>query len=158
MSVQLGLTLGLLLASSVATWWLAAVRGVLEAGGDPALLATQALFALSVARPMVVSVVASRAAALDGYVAGMRAALPVVIAAWPLVALAWLASADSLARTVAIEAALAGWALLTSLVGHMLGRGLRDRTRAASVATAVGVAVACAVWLLAATWRPELGG
>jgi len=158
MSVRLGLTLGLLLASSVATWWLAAVRGVLEAGGDPALLATQALFALSVARPMVVSVVASRAAALDGYVAGMRAALPVVIAAWPLVALAWLASADSLARTVAIEAALAGWALLTSLVGHMLGRGLRDRTRAASVATAVGVAVACAVWLLAATWRPELGG
>ena len=158
MSVQLGLTLGLLLASSVATWWLAAVRGVLEAGGDPALLATQALFALSVARPMVVSVVASRAAALDRYVAGMRAALPVVIAAWPLVALAWLASADSLARTVAIEAALAGWALLTSLVGHMLGRGLRDRTRAASVATAVGVAVACAVWLLAATWRPELGG
>jgi hypothetical protein len=158
MSVRLGLTLGLLLASSVATWWLAAVRGVLEAGGDPALLATQALFALSVARTMVVSVVASRAAALDGYVAGMRAALPVVIAAWPLVALAWLASADSLARTVAIEAALAGWALLTSLVGHMLGRGLRDRTRAASVATAVGVAVACAVWLLAATWRPELGG
>lgn len=158
MSARLGLTLGLLLASSVATWWLAAVRGVLGASGDPALPATQALFALSVARPIVVSVVASRTAALDGYAAGMRAALPVVIAAWPLVTLAWLASADSLARTVAIEAALAGWALLTPLVGHMLGRGLRDRARAASLATAVGVALACAVWLLAATWRPALGG
>ena len=158
MSARLGLLLGLLLAGTVATWWLAAVRGVLEASGDPALLATQALFALSVARPMLVSVVASRAAALDGYAAGMRPALPVVIAAWPLVALAWLASADSLARTVAIEAALAGWALLTVLVGHVLGRGWRDRARAANVATAVGVALACAVWLLAATWRPDLGG
>ncbi len=158
MSARLGLLLGLLLAGAVATWWLAAVRGVLEASGDPALLATHALFALSVARPMLVSVVASRAAALDGYAAGMRAALPVVIAAWPLVALAWLASADSLARTVAIEAVLAGWALLTPLVGHVLGRGLRDRARAAGVATAVGVALACAVWLLAAAWRPELGG
>lgn len=158
MSARLGLLLGLLLAGAVATWWLAAVRGVLEASGDPALLATQALFALGVARPMLVSVVASRAAALDGYAAGMRAALPVVLAAWPLVALAWLASADSLARTVAIEAALAGWALLTPLVGHVLRRGLRDRARAASVATAVGVVLACAVWLLAAAWRPEFGG
>ena len=158
MSARLGLTLGLLLAGSVATWWLAAVRGVLEASGDPALLATQVLFALSVARPMVVSVVASRAAALDGYAAGLRTALPVVIAAWPLVALAWLASADSLPRTVAIEAALAGWALLTPLAGHVLGRGLRDRARAASVAAAVGVALACAVWLLSAAWRPEFGG
>jgi hypothetical protein len=158
MSARLGLTLGLLLAGSVAAWWLAAVRGVLEASGNPALLATQALFALSVARPMVVGVVASRAAALDGYVAGLRTALPVVIAAWPLVALAWLASADSLPRTVAIEAALAGWALLTPLAGQVLGRGLRDRARAASVATAVGVALACAVWLLSAAWRPEFGG
>jgi hypothetical protein len=131
---------------------------VLQANDDPALLATQALFALSVARSMVVSVVASRAAALDGYAAGVRASLPVVIAAWPLVALAWLASADSLLRTVAIAAALAGQALLTPLAGHALTRGLRDRARAASVATAVGIALACAVWLLAATWRPEFGG
>jgi hypothetical protein len=151
MSARLGLLLGLLLAGAIATWWLAAVRGVLEASGDPALLATQALFALSVARPMLVSVVASRAAALDGYAAGMRAALPVVIAAWPL------ASADSLARTLAIESTLACWAVLTPLVGYVLGRGLRDRASAASLATAVGVALACAVWLLAATWRPELG-
>lgn len=158
MSERLGLLLGLLLAGAVATWWLAAVRGVLDTSGDPALLASQVLFALSVARPMVVSVVASRAAALDGYAAGMRAALPVVIAAWPLVALAWLASADSLSRTVAIEAALAGHALVMPLAGHALGRGLRDRARAASVATAVGIALACAVWLLAATWRPGLGG
>jgi hypothetical protein len=157
MSARLGLLLGLLLAGAIATWWLAAVRGVLEASGDPALLATQALFALSVARPMLVSVVASRAAALDGYAAGMRAAVPVVIAAWPLVALAWLASADSLARTLAIEATLAGWALLTPLVGYVLGRALRDRSSAASLATAVGVALACAVWWLAGNWRPELG-
>jgi hypothetical protein len=158
MSARLGLLLGLLLAGAVGTWWLAAVRGVLEAGGDPALLATQVLFALSVARPMVVSVVASRAAALDGYAAGANAALPVVIAAWPLVALAWLASADGLPRTVAIEAALAGQALLLPLAGQALRRGLRDRARAASVATAIGVALACAVWLLAAAWRPEFGG
>jgi hypothetical protein len=158
MSARLGLTLGLLLASAVATWWLAAVRGLLDASGDPALLATQALFALSVARPMLVSVVASRAAVLDGYAAGLRAALPVVVAAWPLVALAWLASTDSLSRTVAIEAALAGYALLMPLAGHALGRGLADRARAAGVATAVGVALACVVWLLSAAWRPEFGG
>lgn len=158
MSARLGLTLGLLLAGAVATWWLAAVRGALQANGDPALLATQALFALSVARPMVVSVVASRAAALDGYAAGLRAAVPVVIAAWPLIALAWLAGSDSLSRTLTIEAALVGYALLMPLAGHALGRGLGDRVRAAGVATAVGVALACTVWLLSSAWRPELGG
>jgi hypothetical protein len=150
--------LGLLLSGAVAAWWLVATRGVIEGGGDPALLATQALFVLCLARTMVVSVVAVRAAALDDYAAGVRAALPVVTAAWPLVAIAWLASPDTLLLTAAVEAALAGYAVVVPLVGYVTTRGLRDRRRAASLATAIGVALACGAWALSATWSPGPGG
>lgn len=158
MSPRLGLVLGMLLAGAVAAWWLAATRAAIEGGGDPALLAAEALFVLALARSMLVSVVAARAAALDDYAAGVRAALPVTSAAWPLVAVAWLASPDSLPRTVAMEVALAGYAALVPLAGHATARGLRDRGRAAGVATVVGLVLACGAWLLSSAWRAGPGG
>jgi hypothetical protein len=158
MSARLGLVLGLLLSGAVAAWWLAATRAAIEVSGDPALLATPALLVPGVARSMAVSVVAIRAAALDGYAAGVRAAMPVVTTAWPLVAVAWLASPDNLSRTLAMEGLLAGYAVVLPLVGHATARVLRERERAATVATAVGVVLACGAWLLSSAWHAGSGG
>lgn len=158
MSTRLGLVLGLLLAAAVATWWLVATRVALVGGGATATLATQALFALSVARPMLASVVGLRMAALGGFDDGARTALPVMLAAWPLVALAWLASADSLSRTLTIEAALLSGALLVTLLGHGLHRVVRDDRWRSAIATILGIAIAAGVWQLSGLWRPATGG
>lgn len=158
MTARLGLVPGLLLAAAVAAWWLAATRGALLGDEDAAAAATLALFVLSVARPMLASVVGSRSAGLRGYSAGMRAALATITAAWPLVAVLWLASVDSLARVLVIEAAVVGFALLVPLTGHLLRQATPDRAWTASAATLLGVALACGAWLLSDAWRPGFGG
>lgn len=158
MTPRLGVVLGLLLAAATGTWWLAATRGALGGSGDPAAIASQALFALSVARGMLVGVVALRTAAIGGLGVGARIALPVVSVAWPVVALAWLASADSLARTLAIEVALVAFALAAALAGHGLAAAAARRTWTVQVATVLGIALACGVWLASDAWRPAFGG
>jgi hypothetical protein len=158
MTPRLGVVLGLLLAAAVGTWWLAATRSALGGAGDPAAIASQALFVSCLARAMLVSVVALRAAAAGGFGAGARTALPVVSAAWPVVALAWLASIDSLGRTFMIEAALVAFALAAALVGHGVAIMAARRAWTVPVATALGIALACGVWRVADAWRPALGG
>lgn len=158
MTTRLGLVLGLLLAGAVGAWWLAATRAALIGGGATATLAGQALFALSVARPMLVSVVGLRMAVLGGFGDGARTALPTLLAAWPLVALAWLASTVSLMHALATEAALVAYALLLAALGHGLGRVLRAGRWPAAAATLLGVALAGGVWLLSGLWRPVTGG
>ena len=158
MTPRLGVVLGLLLAAAIGTWWLAATRGALGGSGDPAALASVALFVSSLARGMLVSVVALRAAAIGGFGAGARTALPVVTAAWPVVALAWLASADSLARTLIIEVALVAFALVAALVGHGLAVAAARRAWTVQLATVLGIALACGVWLASGAWRPAIGG
>lgn len=148
MTLRLGLVLGLVLATAVAVWWLAATRIALDAGTEAAVLAGQALLLLSLARPMLISVLGLRTAALSGPAEGCRAALPIVTTAWPVVALAWLASADGLARTLFIEAALIAYALAVPVVGGLLVRLTGRRAWIGAAATATGVALACAVWLL----------
>ena len=158
MSTRLGMLLGLLLALPVGAWWLVATRVALGGGGATAPLAAQALFVLSAARPMLVSMVGLRTAALGGFQDGARTALPMVLAAWPLLALAWLASTASLSRVLAVEAALLLHALLVALLGHGLRHALRDLRWTVPLATILGIALAAGAWLLAGLWRPALGG
>lgn len=158
MTLRIGVLLGLTLATAVSVWWLAATRIVLAAGTDAALLASQALMILSLARPMLVSVLGLRTAASGGVGEGIRAAVPVVTVAWPVIALAWLASAESLAHTLLLETALVAYAIAVPLAGALLTRltGRRARTRA--LATAIGIALACGVWLLRdLLWRSAGG-
>jgi hypothetical protein len=158
MSTRLGLALGIVLATATAVWWLGASRVAIQSGGDTARLAAQALFILGVLRAMLIAVSAPRVAAGDGgYTAGVRSAIPIVTTAWPVVAIAWTASADSVARAVLVEVALLGGALAAPVVGHMLARWRRDRASTVPLATLAGVALACCVWLLSVHWR-ELAG
>ncbi len=157
MSTRLGLALGITLATAAAVWWLGASRVAIQSGGDTALLATQALLVLGVLRAMLIAVSAPRVAAKDGYSAGVRSAIPIVTTAWPVVALAWMASADSVARTLMVEGALLCGALAAPVAGHVLARWRRDCATAVPLATLAGVALACCVWLLSVHWRPLAG-
>jgi len=157
MHTRLGLALGMTLASAIAVWWLAASRIALQGDADTALVAVHALFVLALLRAMLIAVLAPRVACTGGYAAGVRAAIPLVTTAWPLVALAWAASIDSVARTALVEAALLGGAVAAPAVGHVLARQLKGRASSEPVVTAVGIALACGIWLLATRGRPFTG-
>jgi hypothetical protein len=150
MSTRLGLVLGLALAGASAVWWLGASRVAIEGGVDPAAVAGNALFVLAAARASLIALLAPRAAAVGGYMAGLRACIPVVSAAWPVVALAWAASSDSAARTIATEAALLAGAAAAPLVGRALARALKQGPAMEALAMATGALLASAVWFLAA--------
>lgn len=157
MHTRLGLALGMTLASAIAIWWLGASRIAIQGGADTALVAVRALFVLALLRAMLIAVIAPRVASTGGYATGMRTAIPLVTTAWPLVALAWAASIDSVARTALVEAALIGAAFVAPAVGHVLARQLKGRASTEPVATAVGIALACGIWLFATHGRPFTG-
>ena len=157
MSMRLGLALGITLAAAAAVWWLGASRAAIQSGGDTALLAAQALLVLGVLRAMLIAVSAPRVAARYGYSAGLRSAIPIVTTAWPVVALAWMASTDSVARTIMVEGALLCGALVAPVAGHVLARWRRDSASAVPLATLAGVALACCVWVLSIHWRQLAG-
>jgi hypothetical protein len=149
MHTRMGLALGTTLAAVVACWWLGASRVALLGAADTAALAGQALFVLALLRAMLVAVLAPRVAATDGYAAGVRAAIPIVTTAWPVAALAWAAGTDGIGRTALVEAALLAGAFAAPALGHALASLHRNRAAPEPVATALGVALASAVWLLA---------
>jgi hypothetical protein len=157
-STRLALALGITLATVIAAWWLGASRVAIESGRDAALLAAQALFVLALLRGMPLALSAPRVAVRDGYAPGVRSALPIVTAAWPVVALAWAASPDSIARTLAVEVALLCGACIAPLPGFLLARWRPGRASNGALATLAGVAVACAVWLLALHAQALVGG
>lgn len=148
MSTRLGLALGLAVAFALATWWLVATRLALLGGLDASLAAGQALFAIVIARAMLVAVVAPRSAAVGGYVAGLRVSLPIVAVSWPVVAVAWAASSSGVVRTLAVEAILLGVAVLAPLVGRGLARVLRQGPLLEAVAAGAGVLSAGAACLI----------
>jgi hypothetical protein len=93
-------------------------------------------------------VLAPRSAATGGYIAGLRASFPVVSVAWPVVALAWAASEDAILHTLASELALLSGVVLVPLVGRALARVFNQGPLLESVATTVGVVLACGAWFL----------
>ncbi len=148
MGTRLGLALGLAAAGAVTVWWLAASRVAIEGGADPSRVATEALFALLLVRTMLIAVSAPRAAAVGGYVAGVRGSLPVASAAWPVAVLAWAASNDAALRTVANELGVLGWAALAPLIGRAFARLMGQGPLMEAAATGAGVLAAAALWFL----------
>lgn len=148
MYTRLGLALGSTLAAAVAIWWLGASRIALLGGTDTAVLGTQALLVLALLRAMLIAVLAPRAATAGGYAEGVRAAVPVVTAAWPVVALAAAAGIDGIGHAALVEAALLCGALTAPGVGRALSMLFPGRAAHESVATALGIALAGAIWLL----------
>jgi hypothetical protein len=147
MSTRLGLALGFALASVLGAWWLAASRLAIGVGSDAGLVSVQVLFALALLRSMLVALAGPRAAAVGGYVAGLRVCLPVVTVAWPLVAVAWLASFVPLSRALLVELALLGATAAVPFAGRALARIVKQGPLLESLASVVGVLLA-----LAAAW------
>ena len=148
MSTRLGMALGLAVAAVLAAWWLASTRLAILAGLGAELTSAQLLFAAWLLRAMLVAVAGPRAAAVGGYVAGLRVCLPIVAVAWPLVALAWLASSQELTQALAAEAGLLGFAAAVPLAGRGLARLVKQGPALESLAAAAGVLLAVLVcWL-----------
>jgi hypothetical protein len=150
MSTRLGVALGLGVATAVAAWWLGASRIAIVGGTDAARFAGDALFALVLMRALLIAVIAPRAAAVGGYVAGLRLCLPVVSVGWPVAVLAWAASNEGIVRSIAAELGLLAGAALAPLVGRALARTMRQGPAMEAMATAAGVLIACGLWLLLA--------
>jgi hypothetical protein len=150
MSTRLGLALGLGAATAVTAWWLGASRIAIVGGTDAARFAGDALFAIVLVRGLLIAVLAPRAAAVGGYVAGLRLCLPVVSAGWPVVVLAWAASNEGVVRTLAAELGLLAGAALAPLVGRALARAMKQGPRMEAMATGTGVLIACFFWLVLA--------
>ena len=150
MSTRLGVALGLGAATAVAAWWLGASRIVIVGGTDAARFAGDALFALMLVRALLIAVLAPRAAAVGGYVAGLRLCLPVVCVAWPVAVLAWAASNEGIVRSLVTELGLLAGAAVAPLVGRALARTMKQGPLMEAVATAAGVLIACGVWLILA--------
>jgi hypothetical protein len=148
MSTRLGVALGLGAAAAVAAWWLGASRVSIAGGTDAARIAGDAIFALVLARGLLIAVLAPRAAAVGGYVAGLRLCLPVVCVAWPVVVLAWAASNEGVVRTLAAELGLLAGAALAPLVGRALARSMKQGPTMEAIATAAGVLIALVLWLI----------
>jgi hypothetical protein len=100
-------------------------------------------------RAMLVATAGPRAAAVGGYVAGLRVCLPIVAVAWPLVALASLASTQELMRVLLVEAGLTGFAAAAPFLGRLPARLMKQGPGLESLAAAVGVLLAVLVWWLA---------
>ena len=147
MSTRLGVALGLGAAPAVAAWWLGASRVAIAGGTDAAGFAGDALFALVLVRALLIAVLAPRAAALGGYVAGLRLCLPVVCVAWPVVVLAWAASNEGVVRVLAAELGLLVGAALAPLVGRVLARTIKQGPVMEAMAAGAGVLIACGLWL-----------
>jgi hypothetical protein len=147
MSTRLGLALGLGAAAAVAVWWLGASRVAIAGGTDAARFAGDGLFALVLVRALLIAVLAPRAAAVGGYVAGLRLSLPVVCVAWPVAVLTWAASHEEVVRTVSAEIGLLAGAALAPLVGRALARTMKQGPAMEAIATAAGVLIAGGLWL-----------
>jgi hypothetical protein len=148
MGTRLGLALGLALTAATAVWWLGSSRIAIEGGADTSILAGHALFVLLLSRAVLIAVLGPRSAAIGGYAAGVRACVPVVSAAWPVVALAFAAGDQGAVRTLAAEAALLGGALLAPLPGLGLARVMKRGPMLETLATMAGVVLASGVWML----------
>jgi hypothetical protein len=147
---------GLTLAAAVALWWLGSSRIALDRGSDASRCAADALQALWVIRGMVLALLCLRLGALRGGRAGIAAALVLVAPAWPVAVLAWSASALPAALVVLTEGLLLAGCAALPWIGQGLRRVLPRADAAELAATALGTALAAAVWLGRALWSLPL--
>ena len=134
------MALGLAVAAVLAAWWLASTRLAILAGLGADLTSAQLLFAAGLLRAMLVAVAGPRAAAVGGYVAGLRVCLPIVAVAW---ALGGVRAALLVNPLLNVAAVLALYALASLLLGR--------RWALAAAAILVGLYWLATPWLAPTT-------
>lgn len=137
---------GLAVAAALAVWWLGSTRLAIDRGADAGRTSEDVLQVAWLLRALVVPTLAVRVAALGGWRAGAGTALAMVVPTWPVLALAWAASAAPLWQVAFAEGLLVGAALLLPMVGRGLRRVLPRGETVEPVATAVGIVLAAAAW------------
>jgi len=146
---------GLALAIAVALWWVGSSRLALDHGTDAARGAADALKTLWLVRGMALAMLSVRAGALYGWRRGAKGGLGLISLSWPVVALAWSASAASLTLVVLAELLLLAGSAALPLIGLFLRRWLRRVDFAVMAGTAVGTALAAALWVASgSTYMP----
>jgi hypothetical protein len=146
---------GLALAVAIAVWWVGSTRLALDHGTDTARGAADALKTLWLVRGMALAMLGVRAGSLYGWRRGAKGGLGLISLSWPVVALAWSASAASLALVVLAEVLLLAGSATLPLIGLFLRRSLRRMDAAVMAGTGVGTALAAALWIASAsTYMP----
>ena len=148
---------GLGLAAAFAVWWLGSARLAIDHGADASRSSAEALHIAWLVRALLVPVLGVRIGALRGWRAGAAASLAIVAPSWPVVVLAWSASAVPLAQVVFAEGFLLVAVLVTAFAGHGLRRVVARPELAEPVASAIGVALAAALWLGHDRWALPAG-
>jgi len=143
---------GLMLAAALATWWLGSARLAVDQGADAARSSAEALHAAWLVRALLVPVLALRVGALRGWRGGASASLAMVAPSWPVVALAWSASAVAIGHALVFEGFLLVEALVLPLLGRVLRRVVPRSDLAEPIASALGVVLAVALWLAHERW------
>lgn len=143
---------GIAIAAALALWWLGSSRLALDDGADASRPAADALHALWLVRAMALALLGLRVGALGGWRAGAAAGLVLVAPAWPVLVLAWSASAAPLAQVVLAELLLLAACGVLPLLGLGLHRLLRQASLAEATATLAGVALAAALWFTRGLW------
>ncbi len=151
-----GVLAGLGVAAGAAAWWLGGVGVDTLRGDDPARLSGQAVVALALARALLLALLCTRFAALQGGSAAARAGLCIVAPGWPVALLSWSASSVPVMPALAVELALLALVGLATVLGLMLRAALLRLPRALGPldgwATLAGAALAAAVWSLPPPW------
>ncbi len=147
---------GLLLAAAAALWWLGSTRLALDQGADTRRAAAGALNGLWLARGLAVALLAPRCGAWAGWRAGALQSLLLLAPAWPVVVLTASASTASGLHVVAIEVLLALLGLLLAAAAAALAHNWPRALRMGAVDTALGVALAAALWASSAAWTLPL--
>lgn len=143
---------GLALAAAVAAWWLGSTHIAIDHGADPGRSSTEALQIAWLARAMLVPALTVRVGALRGWRSGSATAVGLVVPSWPLVAVAWSASAVSMASVILAEGCLIVGAIALPALGQILRRMVPRPEVAGVVASALGVVLAAAASFAAAAW------
>jgi hypothetical protein len=143
---------GLVLAAALALWWLGSARLAIDQGADAARSSADALHAAWLVRALLVPVLALRVGALRGWRDGAASSLAMVVPSWPVLAMAWSASAVPLGQSLLAEGFLLVAAIVLPLLGHGLRRVVPRSDLAEPIASALGVALAAALWLGHARW------
>lgn len=151
-SRRLATATGLALAAALALWWLGSTRLALDGGSDPGRSSIDALQAAWLVRAMALALLALRVGVWYGWRPGAAAALALIAPAWPIVLLAWSATAWPLVPVVLAECVLLAAGCALAWLGLGLRRALQRIELADLAATALGAALAAAVWFTRALW------
>jgi len=143
---------GLALAAAVALWWLGSTGVAIDRGADAAQSAAEALYTLWLVRGLALAMLVPRAGTSSGWQPGAAVAMGLIAPAWPVLVLAWSASSVSWTQLALAEALLLAAGLALVPIGPGLHRALRSVDMAEAAATAVGVALAAALWWARGVW------